>query len=156
MEIIGKVEAVSPREVMVEGVPKKTFGIKIGNTWWNGFGVTDAKKDDMVKFEGVEKGTFHNVKGTVEVISSETEPAQAKVKDSFPPADEYYKQAEGLNVRLEAFKKATDCFLKQWEIENTYKDSEGNLTGQTYTKEGISEGVKTLTDLFVKIILEYE
>jgi len=156
MEIIGKVEAVSSKEVMVAGIPKKTFGIKIGEVWWNGFGVTAAKKDDMVKFEGVEKGTFHNVKGTIEVIKTETEQIQGKVKDSFPPADEYYKQAEGLKVRLEAFKKATDCFLKQWEIENTYRDSEGNLTGQTYTKEGIADGVKTLTDLFVKIILSYE
>ena len=155
MEIIGKVEAVSsPREVMVEGVPKKTYGIKIGNTWWNGFGVTTAVKDDMVKFEGVEKGNFHNVKGVVEVIK-ETEQVQSKVDDSFPPASQYYKQAEGLNVRLEAFKKATDCFLKQWEIENTYTDSEGKLMGQTYSKEGIADGVKALTDLFVKIILEY-
>jgi hypothetical protein len=64
----GKVEQVSQRKTAKGG---DVFGLRIADTWYNGWGEAPAQEGDVVEFEFETKGEFSNIKGDVKVVTME-------------------------------------------------------------------------------------
>ena len=159
MEIKDKrVEVVKQRD--------KNYSIMIEKKWYGGYKVCPVNKDDIVSFQYDEvedpnapNGKWLNIKGSV------TKTGETQEKKNFVPGDQYrsqrekeillkdelYKKNSEIQnksiVRQVAFKGGLEAFLYQWKIEN---ESE---SVKAYTKEGIVDAVKKLTDEFERIII---
>jgi len=55
----GTINAVSQKE--------GKYGIRIGNTWYNGFGMAPGQKNDEIEFEYKDNNGFHNILKVISV-----------------------------------------------------------------------------------------
>lgn len=65
-KIKGKIEAVSQKD--------KTYGIKIGDDWYNGFGTCPHQKGQEVELEWEQRGDFKNIKAPKTTKSDQKTP----------------------------------------------------------------------------------